>query len=343
MEDRFDEVMEKFLCPISRLEGRIKDSIYFLRRDGCFVFSHGYYHPTPGYLIGKIIHYPLAAGDSEIWGRPYQAMHKAWVNGKRVAIRNDAQLVKQYEVDPSLDPNKRRPSVADYLLEFPLSDFRGYFDPIRSLRLCEEMYPDLIVTWAEQSAELLEFPIEKMGVTGSLAYGMVEKEDMDFDVIFMGNREENLWVRDKLIRLSREPERRVFEFGRYWPLRIYHRGFLLCPFFVYQNRDDLPLAEAEVDVVREKIEIAGTIIDDSNNSYVPIVLELGDVILDGKDRDNIRLICYDGSVRGEYWEGERIRVMGRLLRIKDRWGEYDAVAVDISSNIIKEKPGQYPI
>lgn len=341
--DRFDEIMEKFLQPVSRLEGRIKDSLYFLRKDGCFVFSHGYYHPTPGYFIGKIIYYPIETGDSDIWGRRYQAMHKAWVNGEHVAIMNDVQIVKQYEVDHSLDPDKHRPLVADYTLEFPLSDFLGYFDPSRSLDLCEEMYPDLVIPWAEQSAGLMKFPIDKLGVTGSLAYGKIEETDMDFDVIFMGNLEENLRVRDRLHRFSREPDRRVFEFGRFWPIRIYHSGFLLCPFFVYENWDDVPLAEAEVKVIRDDVVVTGTIIDDSHNAYLPIVLELGEVILDGKERENLRFICYDGSVRGEYWEGERIRMNGRLLRITDHRGSYEAVAVDISFNITKMKPHQYPI
>ena len=72
-------------------------------------------------------------------------MHKAWIDGKHVAIRNDVQIVKQYEIDPSLDPNKKRPLVANYTVEFPLSDFLGYFDPARSLELCREMYPNLVL------------------------------------------------------------------------------------------------------------------------------------------------------------------------------------------------------
>ena len=343
MADKFNEMMDKFLEPISRLDGKIKDSLYFLRKDGCFVFSHGYYHPTPGSFIGKIIYYPLAEGDSNIWGRRYQAMHKAWIDGKHVAIMNDVQIVKQYEVDPTLDPDKQRPLVADYTLEFPLSDFLGYFDPSRSLELCREMYPDLVIPWSEQSAELMNFPIEKIGVTGSLAYGKVEEEDMDFDVIFMGAPAENIKVRNKLHRLSQVKECRVFEFGRYWPIRIMHNGFLLCPFFVYENWDDVPLAEAEVKVIKEDITVTGTIIDDSNNSYLPIILELGDVILDGKERDSLRFICYDGSIRGEYWKGEQLRMNGRLLKIKDHRGEYEAVAIDISFNITKLKQEQYPI
>ncbi len=342
--DKFDQIMEKFLRPLSELGDRVKDSIYFLRRDGCFVFSHGYYHPTPGEFIGKIIYYPCETGDSEIWGRRYQAMHKAWVDGKHVAILNDAQLIKQYEVDPSLDPSRPRPQVADYLLEFPLSDFRGYFDPFRSLKLCEEMYPDLVSGWAEQSAELLEFPLSKLGVTGSLAYGRIEEADMDFDVIFMGSLSENLRVRDRLHRLSQEPERRVFEFGRYWPLRIYHQGFLLCPFFVYENWDDVPLAGADITVVEPDVTVTGTVVDDSHNSYVPFVLELGEVVLEGKARENVQLICYDGSARGEYWKKDRLRARGRLLEITNHRGKrYQAIAVDISFNISKTADGRYPI
>lgn len=343
MADKFDKMMEKFLKPVSDLQGRVKDSLYFLRRDGCFVFSHGYYHPRPGYFIGKIIYYPKAGSDSYIWGRPYQAMHKAWIDGEHVAIMNDVQIVKQYEVDPSLDPNAPRPLVADYTLEFPLDDFLGYFDPTSSLDLCREMYPELVESWAVQTAELMKFPLEQMGVTGSLAYGKVEEKDMDFDVIFMGSLEQNLRVRNELHRYSEEPDRKVFEFGRYWPIRIYHNGFLLCPFFVYQNWDDVPLAEAEVSLLNPDVTVTGTIADDSHNAYLPIVLELKDVLLDGKERENLKMICYDGSIRGEYWAGERIRVEGRLLKIADRRGEYEAVAVDISFDISKKRPDHYPI
>lgn len=343
MADKFDTMMGKFLNPISDLKGRIKDSLYFLRQDGCFVFSHGYYHPTPGYFIGKIIYYPQAEGDADIWGRRYQAMHKAWINGEHVAIMNDVQIVKQYEVDPTLDPDKPRPLVADYTLEFPLDDFVGYFDPARSLTLCREIYPETVKTWATQAAELMDFPLDRLGVTGSLAYGKIEETDMDFDVIFMGDLEQNLRVRNKLHRFSGELDRRVFEFGRYWPIRIYHNGFLLCPFFVYRNWDDVPLAEAEISVIERDVRVTGTIADDTHNAYLPIIFQLKDVVLDGKEREDLRVICYDGSIRGEYWEDDRIWLEGRLLKITDRRGEYDAVAVDISFNISKKKPNQYPI
>jgi hypothetical protein len=230
--------------------------------------------------------------------------------------------------------------VADYTLEFPLSDFLGYFDPSRSLQLCKEIYPELVTCWEKESAELMQFPRAKLGVTGSLAYGKIEEADMEFDVIFMGNLSENLQVRNKLRRLSQEPDRQVFEFDRFWPIRIYHKGFLLCPFFIYENWDDVPLTGASVEVIREGVVATGAIIDDSHNAYLPIVLELGDVILDGKEHGDLRIICYDGSIRGEYWKGDLVRLTGRLLEITDRRSSYEAIAVDISFNITKQESNQ---
>ena len=180
-------------------------------------------------------------------------------------------------------------------------------------------------------------------MTGSLAYGKIEEEDMDYDVIFMGGLEENRRVRDELRRLARDPERKVFEFGRYWPIRIMNKGYLLCPFFVYENWDDVPLADAEIELVRDEVTVTGKIIDDSDNSYLPIILELGEVTIDGREREPIRIICYDGSIRGEYWEGQKIRVKGRLLNITDEDGSYEAVAADISYDIIELKNGRYPV
>jgi predicted nucleotidyltransferase len=334
MADQFDRMMEKFMSPISELGPRIKDSIYFLRQDGCFVFSHGYYHPRPGYFLGKIIHYPLATGSENIWGRRYEVMHKAWVNGKHVAVQNDAQIAKHYEIDPSLDPAVPRPLIGSYTLEFRLSDFLGYFDPSRSRRICEKMHP-LVKTWVDQTVELMKFPSEKLGVTGSLAYGRIEEEDMDFDVLFVGNLEENDRVLKKIYQLAEEPKRQVFEFGRYWPIRIYYQGFLLCPFFVYQNWDDVPLSEAEVKLVQRNVKGTATVTDDFHNSYLPVVLELGDVEIGGRNYDSLRFISYDGSIRGDYRSGDRIWLKGHLVGIKDRRGEYPAVVVDINRNIKK--------
>lgn len=326
--------MERFLRPVAELGGRVKDSIYFLREDGCFVFSHGYYHPTPGYFIGKITYYPRAEGSVDIWGRRYEAVHKDWVDGKHVAVPNDVQIIRQFKIDPSFDPVAPRPLVSDYLLEFPLSDFIGYFDPLRSMRICQEMFPQ-IKAWAGQVSALMGFPPEKLGVTGSLAYGKIEENDMDFDVIFMGKPEENDRVVKKLFNLSREERRRVIEFGKYWPIRIYHNDFLVCSFFVYQNWEDVPLSDGELELTRRNAKGTAVITDDYHNSYLPIVLAMGGVEIDGQKRGDLRLVCYDGSIRGEYRKGFKIGFTGRLLRVKDRRGEYEILAVDLSRNLKK--------
>lgn len=334
MADQFDRMMGKFLTPLSELGPRIKDSLYFLRRDGCLIFSHGYYHPTPGYFLGKIIHYPTPEGSEDIWGRRYEAIHKAWIGGERVAILNDIQIARHYRIDPSLDPTAPRPLVADYTIEFPLADFVGFFDPLRSMKLCREMYPQ-IRTWTEETAELMEFPSEKIGVTGSLAFGIIEEHDMDFDVIFIGDLEENDRALKKIFERAQEPGGRVFEFGQYWSIRIYYRGFLLCPFFVYQNWEDVPLSEGSVELFQDNVEGTAKIVDDFHNPYLPIILELEEVLLNGEAYDHLRFISYDGSIRGDYRTGDRIWFKGRLVRVRGQGGEYLALVVDISYNIGK--------
>ncbi len=335
MIDRFDEIIEKFLAPLDEVEFPIRDSIYFLRKDGCFVFSHGYYHPTPGHFIGKIIYYPTADGESDIWGRRYQAMHKTWIDGRHRAIPNDAQIERHYQIDPSLVRSRPRPLVADYTIEFPLADFVGWFPPRKSLRLTMEMYPQ-IKKWALATAELVNFPLEKMGVTGSLAYGKIEEQDMDFDVLFRGTLEESRGVLSRLYRLAREPERKVFEFGKLWPMRIFHQDYLLCPFFVYEKPAEAPLCEAEIELVEPEVEGTAVIADDTHNAFLPIFLGLDRVEIAGRERPGLALVCYDGSIRGEYRRGERIRFKGRLLKIRTpARGEFEAVAVDISFDLDK--------
>ena len=335
MKDRFREIIEKFLSPLDELEYPIRDSIYFLRKDGCFVFSHGYYHPTPGQFIGKIIYYPDPRGSVDIWGRQYEAMHKAWVDGVHVAIPNDVQVQKHYRIDPSLDPSHPRPLVADFTIEFPLKDFVGFFPPRKSLRLSMEMYPQ-VKRWTQATGELLDFPGEKLGATGSLAYGKIEEQDMDFDVIFRGTLEENRRVLDRIYRLAEEPARQVFEFGKLWPMRIYHLDYLLCPFFVYQDHQQAPLCQAEVELIESNVEGRASVADDTHNAYLPIYLGLEEVEIEGKNYPRLDFICYDGSIRGEYRRGDRIHFKGRLLKIiTPSRGEFPALTVDISFDLTK--------
>ena len=40
MQDNFEQMLEEFLCPLSRLENRVTDSLYFLRKDGSVSYTH---------------------------------------------------------------------------------------------------------------------------------------------------------------------------------------------------------------------------------------------------------------------------------------------------------------
>ncbi len=330
--DEFDRMIPNFMTPISELGDRIDDSLYLLRKDGTFIFTHGYYHPHRGRIIGKIIHYPTPSGDEMIWGRRYQSMHKKWVDGRHVAVPNDAQLKKAFEIDPSLNPRDSRPLVADYTLEFPREDFVGFFEPHHCLLECAKLY-SWVGEWAATTAELMDFPLEKLGVTGSLAFGVVEEADMDFDVIFRGDLGENHRALTRIYEIALQPGKKVFEFGKSWPIRVYQGDLLICPFFVYQNWEDAPLTEAEITLEREDISGTATVFDDFQNSYLPIYLQLKEVEVEGTPRADIPLISYDGSIRGEYRKGDRLRFTGKLLRVKDKNGEYSVIAVDIYYNI----------
>ena len=159
---------------------------------------------------------------------------------------------------------------------------------------------------------------------------------MDFDVIFRGELEENHRVLDRIYRLAEEPARKVFEFGKLWPMRIFHLDYLLCPFFVYQDQQQAPLCRAKVELIEANVEGTALVADDTHNAYLPIYLGLGEVEIKGHDYPRLDFICYDGSIRGEYHRGDRIRFQGRLLKITTpSRGEFTALAVDISFDLTK--------
>jgi len=71
MNYTFDQIMDRFLRPLSELPGgRAGDSQYFLRKDGSFIFTEGYCHPEGG-MYGKMIYYPKKGGKINVFGREY--------------------------------------------------------------------------------------------------------------------------------------------------------------------------------------------------------------------------------------------------------------------------------
>ena len=287
MTDKFDKIMEQFLVPISEFEGPVMDSTYFMKNDGSFVFSEGYCHPE-GAFWGMIIKYPLPGGHIDIFGREYSWTHRVEIDGELCIIPNSQQVENQFKVAPELRAFQgEKPPYARNFIKFPLSDFSGYFDARHSMRELRKEYQ-----WIDEvvlkTCELLEWNPDDTGVTGSLAYGRVED---DVDMMFIGTPAENAAIAGKIRQyVESNPEARVFELGREWPLRFYYAGTLICPFFRYSDPAQIPLLDCEIEVVEGGITLEATVADDTHNLYLPAIVGLTDLRReDGRDRKSTRL------------------------------------------------------
>jgi hypothetical protein len=338
--DSFDTIIGRYLVPIAELGDGAGDAFYFLRKNKSFVFTQGYCHP-PGGIYCKIIYYPDDAdGWLNIHGRRYGTTIKRLVNGSLELVPHDQQLRRHFEIDPTLNPNEKLPCWAEYHVRLPLSEFVGYFDHRKSLRVAMEIFPQVRDSVREAS-EVLEVPVEKLGCTGSLSYGKLEEPADDVDLCIYGTIAQNQRVIDRIRTLVKEPSRRVVEFGKFWPMRFYHGPLMICPFFEYLDPEEIPLRTMEVEVLRENVKAAGRVKDDTHSIYMPVLLTLDRVTIDGERHEDITLIIYDGSLRGEYYRGDSLAMSGaRLVRVRERGKAFPALLVTVSPQIAKIVPGR---
>lgn len=333
MVDRFEEAMEMFLLPLDEL-GEPSDSLYFLKNDGSLVYCEGYCHP-PGGFYGMILKYPKADGHIVIHGKRFDWTHRRFEGGDLVIVPYEEQVRKCYEIDPKLIPAEPNPVFVEHFVRFDLADFRGYFDPRKSLRLLMEENPKLAIV-VRRIADLLDVPFEDIGCTGSLAYGHYYERDEDVDLVIYGSAARNRAVVKRILELKeREPERRVFELGKFWPMRFFDSGTLICPFFKYSNPGEIPLKKCEMNVVKDHVKAFGTVIDDLHAIYLPSIVQLAGVILDGATVDDMPLIIYDGAQRGEYYKGDRLSVEGRLVEVREEGRTYRALLSTKLGDIIR--------
>ena len=327
----FWKTIDRYLAPMEELDARIWDSTYFMRRDDSLVFCEGYCHPE-GALYGKIIYHPDDKGQVSIHGRPYECLTKKLVDDEMIYITHPAQIKRQCEIDPSLA--KARPAYAEYELEFSMDQFIGHFNCRRSLRTAMDRYPS-IKRAAQQVSEVLDIPLERMGATGSLAYGVYDPSDEDFDVVFFGTVEENRQTVRRIYEITRDHEKQVIEFGKLWPIRFHHHGTLVCPFFVYSDWNEVPLKGFTIEVLKEMVNATGRVCEDTHAIYMPSVAQLDSVIIDREKRPPIPLIIYDGAMRGDMREGDRIRCRGMLVRVTQGREEFDALLVNLYNQLVK--------
>ena len=330
--DTFFDVIGRYMLPMERLD-RVVDSTYFLRKNLSFVFAQGYHHP-PGGFYGKLINFPDERGILNIFGRRYGTTNKRLVNGELELIPIDEQLAIHYRVEPSLEKSENLPPFARYHTRFLLDDCLGFFDHRRSLRVAMEMYPWLAEP-VEKISGFLGTRVEKLGATGSLAYGKMEPEHEDLDLAIYGSVEEHSRMIRKINEWISAEEHRVFEFGRYWPMRFYYEGILVCPFFIYDRPDEIPLADFEMERLREDVPFSGVVVDDTHSIYLPVIVRLGDLRLDGDKADDMPLILYDSSIRGEYRNGDRLSGRGEIVGVRTKQEEYSALLVTLGAVIEK--------
>lgn len=332
MRDRFDEIIDRFILPMDRLE-RVIDSSYFLRGNLSFVFAQGYYHPH-GTLYGKLINYPDEGGILDIFGRRYGTTNKRLVDGELELIPIDEQLDIHFRVEPGLEKSDSLPPFARYHTRFRTDDCVGYFDHKHSLEVAQEIYPWMPET-ITQISDFLEIPVGNLGLTGSHAYGKADPEHDDVDLAIYGSLEDHGSIIRKLDEWLKVDENRVFEFGRYWPMRFFLEGTLVCPFFIYDRREEIPLEDFEMELVKDGVSFSGHVCDDTHSIYLPVMVQLEDLKLDGEDADNMPLILYDSATRGEYRLGDTLAGDGKIVNVRTKEKEFAALLVTIGTAIKK--------
>lgn len=336
MTDEFTREISRLICPLGELGSGVPDTTFFLKDTGSFVYAEGYWHP-PGRFYGKVIDYPCETGSYLIHGRRYESLTKRVEAGARVLIPHDTQMENLYRVEPGLQPPSPPPVITQYHHPFELAQMQGWFSGRKSLRAALDRFPETGRRIRELAA-LFGVPIEGLGVTGPLAYGR-EDDDGALNLVFYGTPEENMEAALRIRRLAyTDPKRRLVEYGKFWPLRLCHDGVHVCCFFVYGDRARIPVCGQDVALVREPVELFGTVVDTLHSLYMPVVLRLGDVYLDGRPAGEIDLIIADSSLRGEFYPNERVHVpRGRLVKLTCGGEGAEAVVAGDAGDLEKER------
>jgi len=323
-----------FFVPVDdKMEFR--DATYFLRRDGTMIFSEGYCHqpdrPFPErHIVSHIVFVPergQAVADyakKNIFGERYENLTKEIMNTQPLNMFYPLQLKRYLEIDPGLDVAK--PLYAKYKALIPVKSVVGHFPHRHTMQAifnrgkAGEAGAQNIKRAVEASAELLGISPDQFGMTGSLSLGTYENPH-DLDVVIYASVKEVRRIVDFLYKITAtKEERKVFEFGKYWPIRYWEwvdgKKFMFCPFFSYIDLDECPLRDFTCEKIAD-VAVEGQVADHTYNSYNPSILALEKVELNGKVRsEGLKLILYHGGERGDYVEGDRIIGRGNHVLIK---------------------------
>ena len=340
------EKYSSFAVPIDDL-AEIRDATYFLREDGTFAFSEGYCHepnrpPDERRLLSHIVFVPDRGNAPDyayknIFGADYENVTKPIMATQPLRLFYPLQLREYLKVDPSLDVPK--PFYARYKVLVPVNTFVAHFPPRHSLRaIIERADSDpaamSIAKVTEATAELIQIEPDQIGVSGSLSLGTyANPHDVDY-VIYATVKEIRRIVKFIYKLTGEKEERKVFEFGKFWPLRFWERyggeKIMVCPFFSYLDLDEAPLRNFSFEDCGPVV-VEGVVCDDTHNCFNPTVLGLESPKIDGKSyRGELKLILYHGGERGDYVEGDHLCANGHFggvttygdggLEVRERFG-----------------------
>ncbi len=331
---RKDPEFSRFALPINA-DDDFRDAMYFLKDDGTFIFTEGYYHQIEKPREERIVnaHYFYVLLDpsrtvpphciKNIFGLPFENITKEIMENEPLDQLYPLQLARYIEIDPT-QKDIERPIYGIFKARVPLTSLVACFPHRNSLQCImdkagEAPVASKIKTIAEHTAELLEIDISQLGISGSVSLGTyANPHDLDF-VVYASTPEIKRIVNFMYTLTDKHEERQVYEFGKYWPIRFWdHVGderFMVCPFFSFLDPEEAPLRNFDCADLGP-VEVEATVADDTYNAVNPTILMLEDVKVSGKAEPGIsRLIIHHGAERGDWRKGNRIRIKGHRVGI----------------------------
>jgi len=333
-----DELFQTLSVPFSEKESRkIRDAEFLIRKDGLIVNIEGWNHPN-GLIVGEVLYTPDEKGDKSIFNLPYRKV--TLFQGTHIPIPYQERGLILSRIDPYLHQVNRNPYYARYKQLLPVSDFIAYLPSIHVFEMIlQEMAqpPDQMLRDLDNALNLLGLDkgLITLGLTGAPLLGNVHQYH-DLDLVFIGSLQQNKSIAIKMRDLlKQEKERRLFEGGKSWSIRFFNDdNHLMCNFFGYRDIESAPLRDFTMEVIKEDIEVEGTVIDDTHSMYTPSILTLADfnlkdderlLIYDERKPRSIQLIVYHTASRGDCFNGDRVKAKGALVNIHQDGVEYSAV------------------
>ena len=299
----------------------VQDQDYLVLDDGRIATVHGWHHP-PDHVVAELTFAPDPAGSFELstgrYSKAYLSDGRAVPDLQRPRIRDlDEPRLFGYGQVKSIISTSRIVNVlrcGDWPLERAIShrsNHRRYIE----------------ATW-QSVLRLLGPEIEAVSacLTGSLMLQLAmparvppnpsldQRDPHDLDVVFTGSVNAiNRLARRMMDVAKSEPDRRVYEHGKGWTIRLQTDRGMLCSFFRYAVTDEIPRQIAHARLVEAGFAAELEVTDIDHGLFTPSLLRTVSRAPDlVGGRPLVVLISHLRS-RGDFSEGSRGWFRGDLL------------------------------